>query len=343
MKAVYFDQHGEVDVMQYGDVNDPTINEKEVLVRNHACALNHLDIWTRLGMPGVPIPLPHILGCDSAGIVEEVGAEVEGIKPGDRVLIAPGVSCGTCDSCTSGWDSMCDSYKIMGFLRDGGYAELVKCPARNIIPISDKLTFEEWASIPLTFLTSWHMLVTQAKLIQSESVLIQAAGSGIGIAAIQIAKSIGANVIATAGNDEKLKLATDLGADHTINYSTEKISEKVLDITEGKGVNVVFEHVGPATWEESMASLSKRGRLVTCGATTGPEVKIDLRFLFMKQQSIMGNYMGGLSELLEVIKKVEEGTFKPVIDKVFPLEAAKEAHQHMLDRKNFGKIVLKIV
>jgi len=342
MKAVYFEEHGDSNTLQYGDRPDPEINDSEVLVRVKACALNHLDIWTRQGMPGVPIPLPHILGCDSAGIVEQVGSSVTHVKPGDSVVVAPGVSCRKCDYCQSGWDSMCSEYKILGFLLDGGYAELLKAPGENIIPISDKLSMTEWASIPLVFLTAWHMLKTRAELKSSETVLVQAAGSGVGIAAIQIAKHLGAEVITTAGSAEKLEKGKALGADHTINYKEEKFGERVQDITSGKGVDVVFEHIGPDVWEDSMSCLGKKGRLVTCGATSGPEVKIDLRFVFMKQLSILGNYMGGLSELQEVIPLVEQGVLKPVIDQCFPLKEAGAAHQHMENRKNIGKIILEV-
>lgn len=342
MKAVFFETHGDPDVLEFGERPDPKIFDNEVLVRVKACALNHLDIWTRQGMPGVSIPLPHILGCDSAGVVESIGRSVKHVKPGDPVVIAPGLPCGTCSYCASGWDSMCPEYRIMGFQVDGGYAELVKAPSQNILPISKKLSFEEWASIPLVFLTAWHMLLTRAGLKPGETVLVQAAGSGVGIAAIQVAKLTGASVIATAGSDPKLKKARELGADHTVNYSKEDVAEKVREITKGKGVDVVFEHVGPATWDGSMKSLGKLGRLVTCGATSGPKVELDLRFLFMRQYAILGSYMGGRAELVRVLEEVEAGKLRPVIDKVFALKDARAAHVHMLDRKNFGKIVLKV-
>ena len=340
MKAVVFEQHGGIDRLKLAEIAVPKIRPHEVLVRVRACALNHLDIWVRQGIPGVSIPLPHVLGCESSGVVEEFGGKVTGIAKGQRVLIAPGLCCGSCSYCQKGWDSACDEYKIMGYQVDGGYAEFVKCPAENIIPISEKWSFEEWASVPLVFLTAWHMLVTRAGLQPGETALVHAAGSGIGIAAIQVAKMLGAKVFATARGEEKLAMAKSLGADHVMDYGKEDFAHAVRRLTGGKGVDVVFEHIGPETWEKSLASLSKMGRLVTCGATSGPMVAMDLRFLFVRQLSILGCYMGGRKELTEVLKLVEAGKLKPVVDKVFPLDQAAAAQQRMLDRQNFGKIVL---
>ena len=342
MKAVYFDQHGNVDILQYGDRPDPVLGEGEVLVRLRASSINHLDIWVRQGLPGIQIPLPHILGNEGAGEVAAVGKGVTQVKVGDNVLVTPGISCGECTACASGWDSACPQYKLIGFQIDGTNAEFVKAPARNVIPISKKLSFEEWASIPLVFITAWHMLITRAQLKPGETVLVQAGGSGIGIAAIQIAKLTGAEVITTAGSDEKLKRAKSLGADYGIDYKQEDVAKRVHEITKGKGADVVFEHVGPETWGSSMKSLAKLGRLVTCGATSGPKVEIDLRFLYMRQFTIMGSYMGSRFELDRILELVEAGKLKPVIDKIFALKDAKAAHEYMLNRKNFGKIMLKI-
>lgn len=340
MRAVFFREHGGVEKLEYGYLPEPVPGPGEVLVRVKACALNHLDIWTRQGMPGVKIPLPHILGCDIAGEVAKLGHGVRGISIGKKVVIAPGISCGRCPYCRAGWDSLCDHYKIMGLQVNGGYAEYVKAPARNLIPVSKKCTFEEWAAVPLVFLTAWHMLVTRAELKKGETVLIHAAGSGIGSAAIQIAKYLGARVFATVGSDEKIKRAKALGADEVINYEKKDFSLEVKRLNRGRGVDVVFEHIGPTTFQKSLASLARKGRLVTCGVTSGPLVNLDLRFLFIRQLSISGSYMGGMRELGKVIRRVERGKFKPVVDKVFPLREAQEAHARMLERKNFGKIVL---
>ncbi|HHT9125160.1 MAG TPA: zinc-binding dehydrogenase [Candidatus Brocadiia bacterium] len=340
MKAVVFYEHGGVDKLKYTDVPEPEISPAEVLVRVRACAINHLDIWVRQGMPGVRIPLPHILGCEAAGEVSRVGTQVKDINVGDRVLVVPGICCGRCHYCLSGWDSLCNEYKIMGYQVHGGYAEFVKAPWENIIHISDRLSFEEWASVPLVFLTAWHMLVSRANLKVGETVLVHAAGSGVGSAAIQVAKLIGARVIATAGSAKKLDKAKELGADDVIDYTKEDFPKVVKQLTNQSGADVVFEHIGPETWQKSLASLSKGGRLVTCGATSGPTVEVDLRFLFVKQLSIFGSYMGSRKELLDVLKLVEEGKLKPVIDTTFPLKDAVKAQQRMLDRKQFGKIVL---
>lgn len=343
MKAVIISEHGDVNRLTYTDVPKPQITNEEALVRVKACALNHLDIWTRQGMPGIKIPMPHILGCDIAGEVAEIKSLSSKIKEGSKVVVSPGISCGQCEFCASGWDSLCDQYQILGFQVNGGYAEFAKVPARNLIPVSDCYSFEEWAACPLVYVTAWHMLITRAELKEGETVLVHAAGSGVGSAAIQIAKMKGARVITTIGSNVKEKKAKELGADHIINYKTQDFAQEVKALTHGKGVQVVFEHIGTETFTKSLACLSKKGRLVTCGTTSGGTAQIDIRFLFVRQHSLMGSYMGGKSELDQVIKHLESGKLKPVVDTIFPLEKTREAHQQMLDRKNFGKIVLKIL
>jgi NADPH:quinone reductase-like Zn-dependent oxidoreductase len=340
MKAVVFNEHGSVDKLVYTDFTEPEISPSEVLVKVNACGINHLDIWVREGIPGITIPLPHIPGCEIAGEIVGVGSAVKGLSVGQCVLIAPGINCGRCEYCLSSNDSLCHEFRIMGFQVDGGYAEYAKAPAKNIIPISDKLSFEEWAAVPLVFLTAWNMLKTSGGLATGETVLIHAAGSGIGSAAIQIAKLSGADVITTVGNDEKLEKARELGANHVINHSKEDFADKVNELTDGRGVDLVFEHIGPETWEKSLLCLKRGGRIVTCGATSGPTVSFDLRFLFAKQLSISGCYMGSRKELMDVLKLIESGKLKPVVDSVFPLADASAAQTKMLDRKQFGKIVL---
>ena len=342
MKAVIISEHGDLDRLTYTEVPKPQIANEEALVRVKACALNHLDIWTRQGMPGIKIAMPHILGCDIAGEVAEIKSSASKIKEGTRVVVSPGISCGQCEFCTSGWDSLCDQYQILGFQVDGGYAEFAKVPVKNLIPVSARYSFEEWAACPLVYVTAWHMLITRAELKEGETVLIHAAGSGVGSAAIQVAKMKGAKVITTIGNPAKEKRAKELGADHVINYKTQNFATEVKTLTHGKGVQVVFEHIGTETFSKSLACLSKKGRLVTCGTTSGGTAQIDIRFLFVRQHSLMGSYMGGKAELDQVIKHLESGKLKPVIDTIFPLEQARDAQQQMLDRKNFGKIILKI-
>ncbi len=340
MRAVLFSKHGGLDQLNYVYVGRPSPGPHEVLVQVKACALNRLDLWTLMGVPTVKIGLPHILGCDVAGLVVASGSKARKFSPARPVVVCPGIRCGKCDDCLSGWDSLCEQYKILGFQEDGGYAEYVKVPEKNVIPVSGKLSFEEWASIPLVFLTAWHMLVTRANLQKKEKVLIHAAGSGVGSAAIQIAKTLGAHVITTVGNDAKIKRAKALGADEVINYKEKDFLSEVKRITHGRGVDVVFEHIGPATFPKSLACLAKKGRLVTCGVTSGPTVNLDLRFLFVRQLSISGCYMGGLKELEAVVRLVVTGKLKPVVDKTFPLREAPAALERMMERQNFGKIIL---
>lgn len=342
MKAVIFSRHGGPEILRYTDVPDPVIGSNDVLVRVRACALNHLDIWVRRGMPGVTIPLPHIGGCDIAGEVAKIGGDVTHLHEGERVMLAPGVGCGHCEQCLSGKDNQCRKYTLLGYVYDGGYAEYVKAPAVNALPMPATLSFEEAAAVPLVFLTAWHMLITRAQLKPSEEVLILGAGSGVGSAAIQIAKLTGARVIATAGSEAKLAKAKELGADEVIQHSKQNIADEIKRITNRRGVDVVFEHVGQATWEQSIRSLAIGGRLVTCGATTGYEGKIDIRYLFSRNLSILGTYMGGKAELFDVIELVREGKLKPVVDTVLPLQDAAAAQQRLENREQFGKIVLKV-
>ena len=342
MKAIVFERHGGPEVLKYTDAPDPVISASEVLVRVRACALNHLDLWVRHGIPGVAFPLPHIPGSDISGEIAQIGADVTTVRVGQKVVLAPGVSCGKCPACLSGQDNRCRQFTNLGYMIDGGCAELVRAPEVNCIPYPENLSFEESASIPLVFQTAWHMLVARAELQPGEDVLILGAGSGVGSAAIQIAKFFGARVLATAGSDEKLQKAKELGAVHLINHKTQKIREEVRRITSKRGVDVVFEHVGTATWDESIASLAPGGRLVTCGATTGYDAKIDLRYLFSRQLSLLGSYMGTKPELLTVMKLVAAGRLRPVVDRVFPLAEAAAAHAYLESSAQFGKVVLKV-
>lgn len=343
MRAIRFDQHGNSpSVLKLVELPDPKPGVNEVLVDLKAAGLNHLDIWVRNGLPGVQLPLPHIPGSDGAGVVSAVGAGVTNVKPGDRVVLSPGMGCGACDKCTGNWDSLCDRYHLLGLQIDGTYCEKIVVAARRVLKVSEKLSFEEWAASPLVFVTAWHMLHTHGALKSTDRVLVHAAGSGIGQAAIQLARLAGAEVITTVGSDEKAAKARALGAQTVINYKKGGFADAALAATGGKGVDLLFEHIGPETWTENLKCLAKGGRMVTCGATSGPKIEMDLRFLYMRQFTIKGSYMGSHAELLEVVKLLEAGKVKPVMDSVFPLEKAAEAQAHMESRKNFGKIILKI-
>lgn len=342
MKAIQFQQHGGPEVLKYVEVTDPVIRPGEVLVRVRACALNRLDLWVRQGLPNVPIPLPHIPGSDVAGEIAQVGSGVTTVRAGQKVVLVPGVTCGKCAACLAGLDNRCRQFTNLGYMVDGGCAEFVRVPEVNCLPYPQNLSFEQAAAVPLVFQTAWHMLVARAELQPGEDVLILGAGSGVGVAAIQIAKFFGAQVIATASSDEKLVKARELGADHTINHKSQKIRDEVRRITGKRGVDVVFEHVGTATWDDSLASLAASGRLVTCGATTGYDAKVDLRFLFTRQLSLLGSYMGTKNDLRTVMKLVAGGRLKPVVDRVFPLAEAAAAHAYLESGAQFGKVVLTV-
>jgi len=338
MKAVRFHEFGGPEVLKYEDVTDPQPRKDQVLVKVKACALNHLDIWIRKGLPGVKVP--HINGSDVSGDIVEVGEYITDLKVGQRVLLAPMTFCNHCEFCMRGQQNFCREFTVLGYLNDGGDCELIAVPRVSVVPIPAELTYDEAASVPLVFLTAWHMLVTRAQIKAGQTVLVLGAGSGVGSAAIQIAKLVGCKVITTAGDETKMDQGRELGADYTINHYQQKISDEVRKITAKAGVDVVFEHVGKATWEESVKSLRPGGTLVTCGNTTGFDVGLDLRFLFSRQLNLLGSYMGTMGELLEVLKFVFNGKLKPVVDKTFPLREARAAHERIEKREQFGKVVL---
>ena len=340
MKAVIFDKHGGPEVLRYADVEEPRARANEVLVEVRACALNHLDVWVREGLPGIEIPLPHILGNDIAGVVREVGEVGDWVRTGDEVILQPGVSCGHCRACLGGADNLCPQYDILGYRRDGGYAELVSAPAVNVIPKPKNLSWEEAAALPLVTVTAWHMLVTRAEVQPGEDVLVHAAGSGVGTIGIQIAKLRGARVIATASSEEKLEKARALGADEVVNYTHDDWPKEVRRLTDKKGVEVVFEHTGAATWRGSIEALARDGRLVTCGATSGFAARTDIRQLFYRHLTFLGSFMGSKSELLDAMKFIERGQIRAVVDRTLPLAEAARAHELMQDRAQFGKLVL---
>jgi len=341
MKAVRFHQHGGPEVLRYEDAPEPELSPGDVLVRVRACALNYLDVWERRGLEHVTIPMPHISGSDVAG--EVVASAAQNVAIGRRVMLQPGVSCRRCAQCLSGRDNECQHYEILGYRNHpGGYAEYVKVPVENLIAIPDEIDFVRAAAFPLTFLTAWHMLITRGQLRRGEEVLVLAAGSGVGQAAIQIAVLHGARVIATAGSENKLERARLLGAHEVIHHHKQDVAGEVLRLTNRRGVDVVVEHVGAATWAQSMRSLARSGRLVTCGATTGPQVGVDLRPLFAKQLSVLGSYVGTKGELLHVARFFFAGELNPVVDRTFPLAEAADAQRRLEASEHFGKIVLEV-
>jgi NADPH:quinone reductase-like Zn-dependent oxidoreductase len=337
MKAARFTVHGAAEVLRYEDVSDPVPREGRALVRVRACALNHLDLWQRRGLPRRPIPLPHISGSDVAGEVVDAGSR---FTPGTRVMLQPGLSCGTCRQCLEGRDNLCPSYDVLGFLSDGGYAEMVSVPIQNVIPIPDHVSFEVAAAFPLTFLTAWHMLVTLARVRAGDDVLVLAGGSGVGQAAIQIARLKGARVFATSAA-AKAERTLALGAEKVFDHYATDFGKEARAVTGGRGVDIVVEHVGEATWDRSVRALANGGRLVTCGATTGGNAAVDLRHLFARQLSLIGSYMGEKRELLEAAPEFFAGRLAPAIDVVLPLSDAADAHRRLESQEHFGKIVLR--
>lgn len=341
MKAVRFHEHGGPEVLRYEEAPDPTPRSTEVLLRVKAVALNHLDVWLRKGLPGMKVPLPKIGGCDIAGEVVALGAMCSRITVGQRILVSPGISCGQCAACLRGDDNLCRHFKIIGgYVMDGGCAELVCVPEVNCIPLPDNLDYPGAAAVPVAFLTAWNMLVRQAHLAAGEDVLVMGAGSGVGTAAVQIAKLFSARVIAVAGTDEKLAKAKELGADEGINHMRQDLGHEIKRLTGKRGVDVVFEHVGGATWATLIPSLAGGGRLVTCGATAGYEAAVDIRYLFSKSISILGAFLGTKTDMLDVVGHLQRGRLHPVIDRTLPLAKGPEGHRLLEDRAVFGKVVL---
>jgi NADPH:quinone reductase-like Zn-dependent oxidoreductase len=340
MKAAIIHEFGGPEVLRYEEVPDPKPRKHQVLIRVRACAMNHLDLWVRKGLPGVK--LPHILGSDISGEIVEVGEYVTGFVPGQRVVVAPMHFCNHCEQCVDGRQNMCREFTVLGNGVDGGDCELIAVPSANVIAIPDSLGFIEAASVPLVFVTAFHMLTGRASIRPGQTVLVLGANSGVGIAAVQIAKLFQATVITTAGDERKMQQAGELGADHVINHYQQKIGDEVRRITNKTGVDIVIEHVGEATWSESLKALKPGGTLVTCGATTGYAASIDLRFLFSRQMSLLGSYMGTMGELHEALKLVFSGKLKPVVDRTFPLSEIRAAHEYLEDSQMFGKVVLTL-
>ncbi len=340
MKALAFNEHGGLDKLKYQDVPDPKIGPGEVLVKVRACALNHLDLFVREGLPGLKLPLPFWSGCDIAGDVAEAGADVSGVKIGDRVAVNPSINCGRCEFCIQGEDSLCVSYGIVGEHAYGGLADYVKVDGRNVLKLPDAIPYEGAAAFILVNMTAWRMLVTQARLRAGEDLLILGVGGGVSSTAVQIGKLCGARVWVTSSSDEKLARAKALGADERINYAKEDWVKVVLDKTGKRGVDVLLENVGAATWKGSLRALAKGGRLVTCGATSGAIGETDIRVVFWKQLRIIGSTMANRREFNQVMTQLFRGRLKPIVDRVFPLKDGAEAQRLLAEGKQFGKLVL---
>ncbi len=338
MWAVRFHAQGPPEVLRYEEAPDPVPGPGQVLVRVHAASVNRLDLWVRSTLPN--IPLPHIPGSDGAGEVVAVGEGVQMVHVGQRVALLPAIFCGECAHCQAGEQTVCDCFQLLGRHVDGTYAELVAVPVGNVYPLAEDLPYELVGAMPVTFLTAWHMLIVRASLRAGERVLIVGASGGLGTAAVQVAKLAGASIIATAGTEEKAARLREMGVQHVINYRTQPIADEVLRITEGRGVEVAFEHVGPATFEQSLRSLRANGRLVISGATTGPTASFSIRDFYSRQLSLLGAMAGTPLEFADLLRLAGEGRLRPVIDHVLPLSQAVEAHRRMEAGQVFGKLVL---
>jgi NADPH2:quinone reductase len=345
MKTMLFYEHGGPEVLKYTDIEKPKLQPSSVIVDVKAVALNHLDLFVRNGIPGIKLEMPHILGSDISGIVKEKGEQVpDFIEVGQRVIVDPALSCGACSACLRGEESLCPDFQIIGEHVRGGYAEFFAAHHQNIIPVPDSanLTFAEVAAVPLTFMTAWRLMMTKAKVKPGQKVLIIGIGGGVALAALQICKIAGATVFVTSSSDAKLKKAKGMGADYGINYIEQPdFHKEIWRKTNGGGVDAVFDSVGEATWQKSLRSLKKGGRLVTCGATSGPKAETNVNLVFWNQLEILGSTMASRSELREVLNLVWTGKLNPVIDRTLPLSKAAEAHRILEKGEQFGKIVLE--
>lgn len=341
MKVVRIHEHGGPEVLRVEDAPMPTPGPGEILARTVAISLNHLDVWVRRGMPGVEIPMPHVPGCDGTGVIEAVGEGVDTSLVGKAVVLEPGFTHSVGSEVQAGLDHLAPDYGIRGEHAPGFAQEYVTLPAGYVTPLPDGVDPVEAAALPLVFLTAWGMLRTRAELQPGETVLILGAASGVGSAGIQIAKAFDCTVVATAGSEAKRALGTSLGADHVVDHRADDWAKEVKALTNGRGVDVVFEHIGPATWGSAMRCLARRGRLVTCGGTTGPKVEILLPHLFMKNLSVLGSTMGPRTALPEILDGVQRGAFRPVVDRILPIDEIAEAHRLLEGRDVVGKLVLK--
>ena len=342
MKAIVFDEHGEIGKLRYTDVPEPVLGARDVMIKVRAAAANYTDIWARRGMPGVSIIMPHISGSDAAGEVVDIGSGVEGVSVGDEVMIHPGIGCQQCQYCANGEEFFCRNFKIWGFQTgplDGGHAEYAKIPFSNVVYKPSNISWEEAASLPLILETVWRMLVVRARIRPGDTVLVWGAGGGLGTMAVQVCKLFNARAIAVASSDAKLSKASEMGAEFTINRSEQDVAQEVRRITERRGVDIVFEHVGQSTWPDSVRSLRYGGTVVVCGATTGFEANTDLRFLWNKQLNLLGSHMGSKADLMDALSFVERGLISPVVSEILPLKEVPKGQTLMEEDEAVGKIV----
>jgi NADPH:quinone reductase-like Zn-dependent oxidoreductase len=340
MQAIVLREHGGPEVLHAARVPMPVPGPGDVRVRVRAVALNHLDLWVRRGGPAFRLDYPHRLGSEIAGDIDALGSGITDLEAGAQCVVNPGVSCGVCAACLSGHDNLCRRYRILGENMQGGYGEYVVVPRANIAPYPGELSYTDAAAWLLTFLTAWQMLVVKARVAPGDVVLVQGAGSGVGVAATQICGLFGARVIATAGSEDKLQRARALGAEHTINYREQDFVAEVKRITEKRGVDIVFEHVGGDTFARSIVATRNGGRVVVCGATSGFTPQIDLRHIFFRQIAVLGSTMGSKGDLYALLPHIATGRLRPIVHEVLPLARAADAHRILEERRAFGKLVL---
>lgn len=349
MKALILRGHGDLSQLAVAEVPAPALTgPRQVLIRLRAAALNHLDLWTLHGLPGLSLQFPHILGGDGAGEVQQAGADVTSVGPGDKVMINPGVACYRCETCDAGEHSLCPDYQLLGEHLPGTLADYIVVPEQNVLRIPTPpaphppITWREAAAFSLVALTAWRMLITRAALKPGEVVLIWGVGGGVSGAALKIAKLTGAFVIVTSSSDAKLEIARALGADATLNHTRVDVAQEVRALTGKRGADVVVENVGEATWEQSLRALAKQGRLVSCGATTGPKVVTDVRRMFWHQHTLMGSTMGNLAEYREIVRLLGQGCLRPTVDAAFSLADSIKAVERLERGEQMGKIVVEM-
>jgi len=342
MKAAFFRRHGGPDVLEVGEAPEPVVAAGTVVVRVHAVSVNHLDIWTRRGLPGLELEMPHIVGSDAAGVVEAVGAGVTGWAPGDRVVINAGLFCGICDFCQAGDEALCRRFRVLGEHVPGAAAEFVRVPATNLFRLPDDYPFEQAAAASLVFQTAWRGLASRGRLLAGETLLVTGASGGVATAGVQIGRHLGARVIAISSGPENVRRVGELGADVVIDRLAEDVDARIVDATAGRGVDVVLDSVGEATWKTLLRALGPGGRVVVYGATTGPKVNLHLAHVFWKQLSVIGTTMSSRREFEEVMSRVVAGELQPVVDAMLPLEQIRNAHERLESGNVFGKLVLRL-